>query len=257
MPLKKYTLYFKGENKYYHEHNLPIISLELKKMDEYTSNYKNYNDLFVCLPKNIKTFILDNFNCDKNELSNNFFITDSDFNPIMDVIFEDNLDVLYIKSDELDNLIIRERMNNYEYQSILANLNVAQKAKKKYEFFKYLYYTYVKDKKISCMIDVYDASLNFPNLKEDELMIASIATQKDNIMVLCKKLGQNEEARRNLTFKFKELFNVISEDEEGILEFKKMIERKNKDLNIDDMAHEMLSKFDEFERKYKKEYEKL
>jgi hypothetical protein len=52
-------------------------------------------------------------------------------------------------------------------------------------------------------------------------------------------------------------FNVIREDEEGILELKKMMERKNKDLNIDDMAHEMLSKFDEFERKYKKEYEKL
>ena len=47
MITKKYTLYFKGKNKYGHEHDLPIVSLDLKSMDEYTSNYKSYDDLFI------------------------------------------------------------------------------------------------------------------------------------------------------------------------------------------------------------------
>ena len=42
MVLKKYTLYFKGKNKYGHEHNFPILSLDLKSMDEFTSNYDGY-----------------------------------------------------------------------------------------------------------------------------------------------------------------------------------------------------------------------
>ena len=35
MANKKYTLYFKGTNKYGHEYELPIVSLSLRKMDIY------------------------------------------------------------------------------------------------------------------------------------------------------------------------------------------------------------------------------
>ena len=57
MSLKKYTLYFKGENKYGHEHNLKIVSMDLKRLDEYTSNYIDYVQLFSYLPNEIKGVI--------------------------------------------------------------------------------------------------------------------------------------------------------------------------------------------------------
>lgn len=261
MAQKKYTLYFKGQNKYGHEHNLPIVSLDLKSMDEYTSNYKDYYDLFNCLPNEITDFIKQNLlykssNSLKEDLNDNFFITDNDFTPIMDVIFENDLDVLYISPDELYDILVKEKMNYTEFQSTFFKTKISNKIKKKYEFFKYLYITYVKNQKISCMIDVYDVNSIFPNLNNDELMIAAIATDKVNLKVLCKKLSQNLESRRNLTYKFKTLFNELNGKNE-IIDEGSIKERKNKDLLIDKMHEDMLFNLSKFKKGYEKEYKEI
>ena len=69
--------------------------------------------------------------------------------------------------------------------------------RKKYDFFKYLYNVYVKDKDILKMIDTYDVKRNLNNLDYDDTFIAAIATDETNIMVLSKKLSQTIESRRN------------------------------------------------------------
>ena len=259
MSLKKYTLYFKGENKYGHEHNLKIVSMDLKRLDEYTSNYVDYVQLFSYLPNEIKTYIKNNLgnNIDFNnneKLKEHFFITDYDFNPIMDVIFEDDLDVLYINEDELDDLVIKEKMTYDEINKCKLTLNSKNKINRKYEFFKYLYFTYVKNKKIACMVDCYEANINFPNLDVDELMVISLATDKTNIKVLCKKLSQNMEARRNLTFKYKALFKKLNTLDAKIINYTKVAKRKNENLNHEEIIKEMFLNLEEFEKKYNKEY---
>ena len=61
MALKKYTLYFKGKNEKGKEINIPIVSLELKKMDEFTTNYNNSYELFEDLPKAVKKILKEEF----------------------------------------------------------------------------------------------------------------------------------------------------------------------------------------------------
>ena len=67
---KKYTLYFNLINKYGHSYNLPLLSLDIKSMDIYTSGYKNYSELFNCLPNKINSFIRENIKEDVNLNSN-------------------------------------------------------------------------------------------------------------------------------------------------------------------------------------------
>ena len=69
MRIKKYTLYFKGINEYGHEHNIPIICVNLRQMDEYTSRFNNYLDLFNSFPIDVKKFIKNEF---KNEINEDF-----------------------------------------------------------------------------------------------------------------------------------------------------------------------------------------
>ena len=54
MALKKYTLYYKCNDKKNNEINYPIISLDLKAMDKYTSMYDSYKDLIEDLPLEVK-----------------------------------------------------------------------------------------------------------------------------------------------------------------------------------------------------------
>lgn len=258
MALKQYTLYFKGTNKYGHEHNFPVISLDLKSMDYYTSNYDGYVSLFNALPKKIREYIKNNLGYmidfeSEAVLKELFYITDADFNPIMDVLFEDDIDVLYINQNELLEAIIGEKMSMQEFYmaKLKSSLN---KAGSKYLFFKYLYETYVKNQRIACMIDVYDVNLKFPNIPYDEAMIASIATDKANIIILAKKLGQRLESRRNLAFQFKKLFKTKSKTNTRIINYLSVNERKNVDLNIKELYDKMSKNLDGFDKKYQEEY---
>ena len=73
MKIKKYTLYFKGINEYGHEHNIPIICVNLRQMDEYTSRFNNYLDLFNSFPIDVKKFIKYEFKRDINFNDNKSF----------------------------------------------------------------------------------------------------------------------------------------------------------------------------------------
>lgn len=260
MALKKYTLYFKGKNKYGHEHDFAILSLDLKSMDEFTSNYDGYQELFDSLPAELKEYVKNNLchmiDLNNNDLSDNFFITDADFKPIMDVIFKKDMDVLYINESELKNAIIKEKMSYGEFQRSKLKTTSLNKALNKYNFFKYLYETYVKNKKISCMIDTYEVYKEFLDLPYDELMIAAIATDKDNITVLCKKLNQNIESRRNLALKLKKLFNSLDTGITKMTSSSLLSERKS-ELNDKELKDQMILNLEQFKRKYDKEYEAL
>ena len=245
MALKKYTLYFKGKSKSNRKYDLPILSLDLKKMDEYTSNYVDYNDLFNSLPSEVKDYINEKLN-NNVDLSSAFFITDEDYNPIMDVIFEDGIDVTYITPKEVENLIISEKMTYEEYQSLELQSKEKENINAKYEFFKYLYETYVKDTKMEGMIDDYDAKRIFANAPYDDIMISSIACDKDNIMVLCKKLSQEFESRRNLALKFHKLFNI--NEPKKMITNELVIERKNKDLDIESIYMQIIDNLNEFKK---------
>ncbi|MGN1268742.1 MAG: hypothetical protein ACI4U0_04520 [Candidatus Aphodocola sp.] len=255
MANKKYTLYFKGTNKYGHEYDFPIVSLPLRKMDIYTSNYKDYNDLFNSLPTKIKNYIENNLCYDKNgKLENNFFITDDDFNPIMEVIFNDDIDVLYVTTKELEKLIINQKMSYIDFQKALMKTNSNSIYGKKYYFFKSLYEEYVKDKKILCMIDDYDVKKNLSNLDNDNIIIASIATDEGNIRVLSKKISQTIDTRRSLTFMFKKLFSNLDTNDR-LVSYEKLRDRKNADINIEEIFDNMNLNFNNFIEGYNKEYD--
>lgn len=255
MANKKYTLYFKGTNKYGHEYDFPIVSLPLRKMDIYTSNYKDYNDLFNSLPAKIKNYIENNLCYDKNgKLENNFFITDDDFNPIMEVIFNDDIDVLYVTTKELEKLIINQKMSYIDFQKALMKTNSNSIYGKKYYFFKSLYEEYVKDKKILCMIDDYDVKKNLSNLDNDNIIIASIATDEGNIRVLSKKISQTIDTRRSLTFMFKKLFSNLDTNDR-LVSYEKLRDRKNADINIEEIFDNMNLNYNNFIEGYNKEYD--
>ncbi|MEE0699028.1 MAG: hypothetical protein U0M66_00260, partial [Bacilli bacterium] len=56
-----------------HQQRLPIISLSLKNMDRYTSNYGSYSDLYRCLPNEVKKFIEINISNNVNLIENYLF----------------------------------------------------------------------------------------------------------------------------------------------------------------------------------------
>ena len=249
MALKKYTLYFRGMNEKRKTRDLPILSLDLRKMDEYTSNYANYAELYNALPKEVNDYIINEIGygldtSDESELCRCFFITDDDYNPIMDVLFNKDSDVIYITPKELEALIISEKMTYEEYQSLIMDSNQTGYVKNEYSFFKYLYDTYVRNEKIEGMIDDYDARRTLVNATEDDYKIAAIACDKDNIMILCKKLSQEFESRRNLALKFHKLFNA-NEPRKMIDNFS-IKERKNKNPDIKELYKEILDNLSKY-----------
>ena len=261
MANKKYTLYFRGINKYGHNHEFPIVSLYLNDLDIYTSNYIDYVDLFNNLPISVSKFIKQELGMgvdfeSNDDLERCFFITDNDHTPIMNVIFEDDIDVLYVEPKELSNLICKVKMTYSEFQGALLNISTSMVDKRKYEFFNYLYNTYVKDKPILGMIDTYDVKNNFSNLSYDNVFVASIATDSNNIIVLNKKLSQTIESRRNLAFAFKHLFKTLS-DNGKLVDYKSMIERKNKKLDLDYILNIINENFNKYKKEYDKEYETI
>lgn len=256
MASKKYTLYFKGVNKYGHVYNYPIINLPIRDMDVYTSNYKDYKDLFDSLPKKVYKFISENLSYNINTNYNKilkecFFITDNDFNPIIDVIFENNIDILYVTQEELLDLLLKKKMGIVEFQKSLLKTNTNKVSESRYNFFRNLYLTFVKDKKISCMIDVYDIKKALSYLDEDNIMIGSLATDVDNIKVLSKKISQTMESRRELAFMYKNTFDKNNR----IASYNSVSNRKNTNVDINEIYKNIISNYEHFIDKYKKDYE--
>lgn len=253
--IKKYTLYFKGKNKYGHEHSLPIIKLELRRMDEYTSNYEDYCDLFECLPYEVKEFIKQNISDGINLTKNNdlkkcFVISNDNLKTNIEFILYDDIDVLYINKSELNELLIDNLMSFNEFQDSLLKSSTNKENKRKYELYKRLYDNFIKDRKMLSMIDTYDISKKIPNLKGDKLYIGALATDKTNMLVLSKKLEEDEINKRSITFMFKHLC-----DDKKIISYMKLETRKNKGVDISVMKSEILSNLNKFIKKYNKEYD--
>ncbi len=254
MAQKKYTLFFHGKNKYGHEYDFPIISLDLVKMDELTSNYKNYYDLFKELPYEVKLFIKENLSkdidlSDEKTFNTSMFIADNDNIRLEDVVFLYDSDVLNVSPEVLSKLLVNELIDKKDFQRLSLKTKSSKNIKKRYNFFKYLYDNYVKGKKVEVMMDLYDTKESFPCLRNDELMIASIATDKDNVIVLAKKLSQSFNTRRTLAFKIKKLHDEFKDDfmiDDLILDDYLMVE---------DVFEEIVKTTTEFEKKYYEEYE--
>ena len=243
MANKKYTLYFKSKNTNGDVYDIPIVSLPLKELDMYTSRYDNYNELFNSLPMEIKEFINSEF--DTNDLSEKFYVTDYDFTPIMNVIFKEDIDVLCIEPSELKKLLENNLMSTEEFQkSLLKSLG---NVNNKYEFYKYLYETYVKNNKIKCMIDLYYVSKRNRNMDEDLKYIEAIATDRVNLLVLAKKLSQTDESRRNLTYMFKKKVCNDKLLDEEVINYRKI--EYNNDNKI---LSSMIVNIDKFIKEYKK-----
>ena len=253
---KNYTLYFKGMNGYGYKFVIPIISMSLKDIDKYTTNYKDYLSMYKCLPSDLKKYISKitnnkmNLN-DEETLRKCFLISDSDGNNY-EIILRNNADITYITPSELKKELEDILMSKIELQKSLVGLKSNMDLKYRYHFFKYLYTTYMKDKEVLKMMDTCDSKKMFPTLKGDSLMIASLATDKDNLVVLLKKIGQVPEGRRDVAIKYKRLYDKIN----GSMYLEKEVIRKrfNEGLNVQDMKKAILSNLDNFKKEYEKEY---
>lgn len=253
--MEKYTLYFKINNKYEHEKNMPIISLDLKSMDKYTGLYGCYVNLFESLPIKVKEFILKETDCkinlnDEEELKKSFSLLNSKEEEIP-ILLSESLDVIYITPSELTKLILDEKMDYTELQKTLLKSRVSSNIKRRYEFFTYLYNTYVKNKKIICMMDSYDINKKLPMLKENELMIGAISTEKDNLILLTRKIGQRSKDRRDLAIKFKKLRIKLGK-KEPLIDIELVRDRIDSNTKYDS---EIINNFENFEINYNKEYE--
>lgn len=249
--LKTCTLYYKGVNNYNHEFIIPIISMDLKSMDKFTSNYKDESSMFACLPNELKKYIK-NISSKKTDFDNMFnnFILKSDTNDL-DIIFIENADVTYITPKELKEEVKSVLIDKKELQKIFLK-RLDSSLKLRYEFFKYLYDGYVKDKSVLKMIDTYDIKELYPSLNEDKLLTLSLATDKDNIVVLLTKIGQTNIGRRDVAIKFKKLYQNLNND--YYLNQDKIKSRFNSGLDIKDMKRQILDNLYEFKEEYEREY---
>lgn len=258
MNKKEYTLYFKGKNKYGHLHELPIATFDLKTMDFYTCNYINYIDLLENLPVKVKQFIKSelsngiNLN-DNKELSGLFYLSNSDNNK-EELLFNADFDTVYINALEVVDLICKAKMTYKNFQHVVLNMTPSEEEKNKYEFFKYLYNKHVKKKALAKMIDTYDIEKFFGNLDKDDTMIASIATDKNNILVLCKKISQTDEGRRDLATKYKKLFHALNPGK-NLIEHTRAQKIKNSNYDENKILEEINNSFSKFEKEYLREYE--
>lgn len=253
--MEKYTLYFKMNNEYGHEKNIPIITLDLKSMDKFTSRYESYVSLFNSFPFDVKKFIFEHMDNkldlnEENQMKERIFLEDQNHEKSF-ILLSNLLDVIYVTPNELTNLILNEKMSFVELEHTFLRSKASSNVKKRYDFFKYLYETYVKDKKIICMMDSYDISKKLPMLKDDNLIIAAIATDKDNLILLSKKIGQKSKDRRNLAYKFKEL-RVSINKKEPLIDTDLISSRIDSKNNYDELIKEAFCKF---RNEYDKEYE--
>ncbi len=253
--MDKYTLYFKGNNKYDHEHLLPIISGNIRVIDEYLSNYDDYVDLFKCLPSDIQTFIKDNLskniNCNSNkDLECCFRLINDKLKTSINLIFYKDIDALYVNTTELNKTLVNSLMTFNEYQSAVMRTKNKKEILNKYDFYKYLYDTYVKDKKIKGMIDTYDIKEVIGNVDDDKLYTGALATDKVNILVLSKKLEESICDRRDLAIKIKKL-----NPDDKLITYAEAKRRKNNNIDKKKMYQDMISNLNKFIKKYNKEYD--
>lgn len=247
-----YTLYFKGVNELEQRILFPVITLNLKDMDKFTANYEDSISMFNCLPKSIKNYISENLSYnidleDKKSMKNRFVIKNDATNENVNILFFKDSNVVYITQKELKEKILKIIFSYKELQLILRNKE-SDTLKLRYEFFLDLYNKYVKDKKLSTMIDTYDIKERYPKMGEDKLLISSIITDKANILVLVTKIGQKSVDKRNLTIEYRKIYKKLFDDE--FLDEKLIKKRFNKDLDVVEMKKNILKNYKVFKKIY-------
>ena len=247
-----YTLYFKGVNELEQKILFPVITLNLKDMDKFTANYEDSISMFNCLPKSIKNYISENLSYnidleDKKSMKNRFVIKNDATNENVNILFFKDSNVVYITQKELKEKILKIIFSYKELQLILRNKE-SDALKLRYEFFLDLYNKYVKDKKLSTMIDTYDIKERYPKMGEDKLLISSIITDKANILVLVTKIGQKSVDKRNLTIEYRKIYKKLFDDE--FLDEKLIKKRFNKDLDVVEMKKNILKNYKVFKKIY-------
>lgn len=252
--LKEYTLYFKNINTYGHEFIIPVLSMDLKSIDKFTTNYENELSMFNCMPREFKEYVkkILNKKVDINEigLQNSFILKDSNDKNI-DILFSNDIDVTYITQKELKEQIKSILLTNSEMQDILLNKK-NDDLNNIYNFFKYLFKNYLNEKSIIDMMDTYDTKNAFPTLSGEKLLIASLACDKDNIIVLLTKIAQTNEGKRDVAIKYKKLYTKIYNNQ--YLNENKIKERFNSGLDVLKMKSDILNNLKEFKNEYEKEY---
>lgn len=247
-----YTLYFKGVNELEQKILFPVITLNLKDMDKFTANYEDSISMFNCLPKSIKNYISENLSYnidleDKKSMKNRFVIKNDATNENVNILFFKDSNVVYITQKELKEKILKIIFSYKELQLILRNKE-NDALKLRYEFFLDLYNKYVKDKKLSTMIDTYDIKERYPKMGEDKLLISSIITDKANILVLVTKIGQKSVDKRNLTIEYRKIYKKLFDDE--FLDEELIKKRFNKDLDVVEMKKNILKNYKVFKKIY-------
>ncbi len=247
-----YTLYFKGVNELEQKILFPVITLNLKDMDKFTANYEDSISMFNCLPKSIKNYISENLSYnidleDKKSMKNRFVIKNDATNENFNILFFKDSNVVYITQKELKEKILKIIFSYKELQLILRNKETDD-LKLRYEFFEDLYNKYVKDKKLSTMIDTYDIKERYPKMSADKLLISSLITDKANILVLVTKIGQKSVDKRNLTIEYRKIYKKLFDDE--FLDEELIKKRFNKDLDVVEMKKNILKNYKVFKKIY-------
>ena len=166
------------------------------------------------------------------------------------ILLSNDIDVTYVTPDELISQIVNNRI---DYNDLMDCFKGSPKSinKKRYAFFTHLYENYVKDKKILGMMDTYDVKERFPMLEGERLIISAIATDKDNIILLTKKIGQKSKDRRNLAYEYKKMVADL-DSKAKVLDEKLVSKRK---VYLDNIDSVILKNFEEFKKKYNEQYE--
>ena len=180
-------------------------------------------------------------------MKNRFVIKNDATNENVNILFFKDSNVVYITQKELKEKILKIIFSYKELQLILRNKE-SDALKLRYEFFLDLYNKYVKDKKLSTMIDTYDIKERYPKMGEDKLLISSIITDKANILVLVTKIGQKSVDKRNLTIEYRKIYKKLFDDE--FLDEKLIKKRFNKDLDVVEMKKNILKNYKVFKKIY-------
>lgn len=247
-----YTLYFKGVNDLENKILFPIITLGLKDMDKFTANYEDEVSMFRCLPRNVKKYIEDNLSYninleDKKSMKNKFIIKNDKTNKNVDLLFFSNADIIYIRPKELREKISKLSFSFDELQLYIRNRK-DNNLIVRYNFLNNIYEEYVKDKDLEKMIDTYDVKKRYPKLDKDKLVLYSLLTDKNNIIVATTKVGQQNINKRNLAIEYKKIDSKLCK--EKLLEDKIIKERFNSGLDIVEMKKNILNNFKIFKKLY-------
>lgn len=200
------TLYFYGKDKYGHSNRIPIITGNIRAIDEYVAYCESYTMLFSFLPDAAKDLIKNNF-CDGIDIGNNecmskhFKLFKLGTNDEVRLIFKDDEDILYCDFNDVIRIAKELVMSESQYNVSRLKIKSAQIELIKYDFFKRLYETYVKGPSLIKTLELQG---------DDESKIHSVATSFDNIKIIVYNAWQRTHTKRNLAWLLKDTLTNLN-----------------------------------------------